>query len=198
MKIWLVIVSPPVSPATQRVGRRHFDMLHAQGPQRIYDGVDDGGGSPGRPRFTDGLHTGRCVGAGNFEDLRRKRRQVVGARQGAIHEGARQQLPRIRVFHIPFKQCLANPLRDAAGQLTLDDHRIQCPADILRHDVVFQGHNAGLRVDLNLGDVAAIGIGRSSRIVAMFHFKAAFCRCSIRNRLRGDLGEAHRSVRTNH
>ena len=62
-------------------GRRHFDMLHAQGPQRIHDGVDDGGGGPGRPRFTDGLHTGRCVGTGNFQDLGQKCRQGVGALQ---------------------------------------------------------------------------------------------------------------------
>src|SRR5262249_32263115 len=64
------------------------------------------------------------------------------------------------------EQRLPHALRDAAVNLALDDHRVDHGAEIIDRgpgdDLAF----AGLRIDLDLADVAAGGRGDSGAIVA--------------------------------
>ena len=67
-----------------------------------------------------------------------------------------------RLLHVS----LADALHDAAMELTFHDHRIDQRAEIIDAGIVDEFDKAGLRIDLDFGDVAAIGIGRRARSVA--------------------------------
>ena len=58
-------------------------------------------------------------------------------------------------------------MRDSAAYLALDDHRIDQDPGVLQGDVIDQLHPAGFGIDLDLGDMASIGIGQ--RIGAPVH-----------------------------
>src|SRR5436189_124056 len=51
-------------------------------------------------------------------------RQIVGAGNGVVQEGARQELAARRVVHAPLDQRLADPLRHGAVLLAVHDHRV--------------------------------------------------------------------------
>ena len=51
------------------------------------------------------------------------------------------------------------PCAIAAVHLAVDHHRIDQHAGILQREIAQDAHFAGLDVDLDLGDVAGIGIG---------------------------------------
>ena len=55
---------------------------------------------------------------------------------------------------------LADPLRDAAMDLAVKQDRIHRRAEIVDDDVVGDGGDAGLGVDLDLGDMGAVRVGR--------------------------------------
>ena len=89
----------------------------------------------------------------------RNRRDVDGARQGIVHERAGDRLA-ARVIVDLFHQRLADTLRDAAMQLAGDDHRIDNGAEIIDAAVAHDLDHAGLRIDLDFGDVTAVGESR--------------------------------------
>ena len=63
----------------------------------------------------------------------------------------------------PFQQRIADRVRDAADELTLDDHRIDGSAAVVDHDVAQDAHAAGPDVDLDLHSVTAKAIGQRGR-----------------------------------
>ena len=93
-----------------------------------------------------------------------ERRQVVGARHGVVHERAGHELA-VLVVDRAFEQRLADALRDAAMHLALDDHRIDDDAEIVDRGPADDLGVAGLRIDLDLADVAAGREGEVGRIV---------------------------------
>ena len=102
-----------------------------------------------------------CVQVSQMMDLDRRhlvrrRRQVVGERRGEDVAGV--------VVDDLFEQRVADALRDAALNLAVDDHRIDQPPGILRHQEFFDPHPAGLGVDLDQRDMAGVG-ERARRIV---------------------------------
>ena len=86
-------------------------------------------------------------------------RHRVGARHAVIHEAAGQVLPGFAVVDDLLHQSLAQALRDAAMDLTLEADRVHHRADIVDDDVADDLQGAGIGVDLDLTDVAAIGVG---------------------------------------
>ena len=82
-------------------------------------------------------------------------RQVVGARHRVVHERAGQQLARCLVVDAALEHRLADALREAAVHLALDDHRIDDVAEVVDRDEALDLACAGVRVDLDLADVAA-------------------------------------------
>ena len=92
-------------------------------------------------------------------------RQVVGARHGVVHEARRQQLAGVLVVMHALQQRLPHPLRDTAMHLALDDHRVDDVAEIVGGDELDNLGRSGLRIDLDLTDVAAGREGEIGRIV---------------------------------
>jgi hypothetical protein len=86
-------------------------------------------------------------------------RHRIGAWHAVIHEAAGQVLPRFAVVDDLLHQGLAQPLRDAAMDLALEADRVHYGADVVDDDVADDLQRAGIGVDLNLTDMAAIGIG---------------------------------------
>ena len=80
-----------------------------------------------------------------------------------IHEAAGQVLPRPTVVDDLLHQRLAQPLRHAAVDLALQSDRVHHRADIVDHDVADDLQRAGIGVDFDLADVAAIGKPRRLR-----------------------------------
>ena len=58
-----------------------------------------------------------------------------------------------------FHQCFTNTLGNSAVSLTFHDHRIYGAADIIDGGISRERNQAGVNVDLNLGDVASIREG---------------------------------------
>ena len=84
------------------------------------------------------------------------RRERVGARHRVIHERAGQELPRGGVEADVLHQHLAHTLRDAAADLAFEQERVHHRADIVDHAVAQDLDFAGLLVDLELADMAAV------------------------------------------
>ena len=72
---------------------------------------------------------------------------------------AGDQLARFRVVDRVLQQRLADALGDRAVRLAGGDHRVDQDAVIVDRAVARQGHRAGVAVDLDLGDVGAVGEG---------------------------------------
>ena len=96
-----------------------------------------------------------------------KTRNIAGARHGVVHERARQQLPAVRIVDRMLQQRLPDALHDAAMDLAFEQKRIDGAAEVVDDRVAFDGDDAGLRIDLDLDDVAAVGKGLCRRHAAM-------------------------------
>ena len=68
--------------------------------------------------------------------------------------------PERRIIDGALHQRLADALHRAAMHLAGEQQRIERGAEIIDHDVVQDRRRAGVRIDLDLGDVRAIRISR--------------------------------------
>ncbi len=75
-------------------------------------------------------------------------RNFAGGRQHVVHERAGEQLPFGIVVEF-LEQRAADALRGAADDLSLDQHRIDHHAAIMRDDVFLDAHAPELDVDLD-------------------------------------------------
>src|SRR6266576_715907 len=108
-------------------GRRHGDLLAAD---RVGDGVDDRGGRGDGAGLAAAFDAERVRRAFRHRHADLERGHVVRARHAIIHERAGHELA-VLVIDRAFEQRLADPLRDPAVDLTLDDHRIDEDAEIV-------------------------------------------------------------------
>ena len=95
-----------------------------------------------------------------------QRRHIAGPGQRVVHEGAGEQLPGAGFVDCMFEQGLADAGGNTAVDLAFDHEGIDDCASILGDDIAVQRHGAGLRVDLDLADVAAGGRSAVFRPVA--------------------------------
>jgi hypothetical protein len=86
-----------------------------------------------------------------------KSAEIVGARHRVVHERAGESWPALAVVTDVLHQRLADALHHAAMDLALEQHRVEHGADVVDHAVAHDLDLAGLRVDLDLADVAAVG-----------------------------------------
>jgi hypothetical protein len=70
-----------------------------------------------------------------------------------------------------FKDSLANALYDAAMHLALKQERVNGAAEIVDHRVALDCDDAGIGVDFDLNDVAAVGESLSWRYAVMLRVK---------------------------
>ena len=141
-------------------------MGDAEFRQRVEHRVDQRRERAGAAGFPTALGAQR-IGRGRHRmiaDLHQ--RDVFGARQGVIHEGAGDRLA-VRVVADAFHEGLPDALRDTAVQLAGDQQRIDDGAEIIDAGVAHDLHDAGLGIDLDLGDVATVGEGRRHRLGRM-------------------------------
>ena len=95
----------------------------------------------------------------------RERRHVGRARHGVIHERAAEQLGGAVVNRF-LHQRLAEALNHATVKLAVDDHRIEDDAEIVDDGIFRERDVTGFRIDLDFGDVTAVGIGGGAGAVA--------------------------------
>ena len=79
-----------------------------------------------------------------------------GARHGVVHERAGQQLA-VVVVDARSISAWPMPCTTPPWSLALDHHRIDDGAEIVDRGIFHHLDDAGLRIDLDLGDVAAVG-----------------------------------------
>ncbi len=112
-------------------------------------------------------------------------------------KAAGQVLPGFPVIDDLLHQRLAQPLRDAAMDLALQAERVDHRADIVDHDVARDVERTGIGVDLDLANMAAIGIGvvvgREGAGLVQPGFEARRQAAGLERRL-GDLGDADAPV----
>lgn len=137
--------------------------MDAEGRERIDDGADDRRRRADGPGFADafdaqGVDIGRRLRAIEF-----KARNHMRARHGVIHQASGDQLPLLVVNDL-FVKRLPDRLRDAALNLTFNEHGIDHFAAIIDGDIAQELHVAGLPVDLHNDDVRAEGEGEVLRL----------------------------------
>ena len=81
--------------------------------------------------------------------------RIVGARHAVVHERAGEKLAALAVVAAFLEERLADPLRQPAMDLALDDHRIDDAAEIVDGGEIDDAHRAGVAVDLDLADMGA-------------------------------------------
>ncbi len=158
----------------------------------VDDGVDDGAGRGRRAAFTHALGADRVGLAGDGVMHDGDGRHVGGARHAVVHEAARQDLAAVVVVEHVLEQRLAEPLRDAAVDLSLENGALEDVAAVADRRVAHNLDAARLRIDLDLRDVAAVGIGRRrGHVPARVH---ALGDGALRDEFRGaggDLEQGH-------
>ena len=138
---------------------RHLDLAHVQRLQRIEHRIGQRRDRAGRAGLA------RALGAQRIERRRhaaidqRDRRQVFRARHEVIHEGAGQELAGVRIVGDVLAEHLADALHQSAVQLPLDQRVADDVAAIVGRHVVDDLRLAGVRIDLDLGDVRAARVG---------------------------------------
>ena len=85
---------------------------------------------------------------------------IVGARQRIVHEARGEQLADRASKTVSLHQRLADALRDPAMHLAGEQQRIERDAEVVDHDIADDRGHAGVGIDLDLGDVRAVRIGR--------------------------------------
>ncbi len=131
-------------------------MLDAERGESVEDRVDDGLRRGDATGLTRALDAERIGGGRQFIEDDVERRQIAGARQRVIQQRPARQLARLRVVDRVLEQRLADALRNAALDLALGQQRIDQPAVIVDRGIAFEADGAGFRIDLNLGEVAAV------------------------------------------
>jgi hypothetical protein len=97
---------------------------------------------------------------------------VLRPRHAIIHERSGQQLPRGVVERHVLHQRLADAHREPAVNLALEQQRIDDDAGIVDADVTRDLDAAGVGIDLDLADVAAVGEVRTRRREGADRFEA--------------------------
>ena len=126
---------------------------------RIRDRVHDRRDRAGGAGFAHALHAERIGGRGHVVVRLGDRRHVVGARHRVVHERAGDELPVALVIDGVLHQRLPDALREPADQLALDERVIEHDAGIVHRRIGDDLDHAGVRIDLDLGDVAAVREG---------------------------------------
>ncbi len=136
--------------------------------QRVHHRVHHRGQRAGAAGLAAALDAER-IGLGRHRMCAdRERRHVGGARQRIVHVGAGEELA-FGIVDRHLHQGLADALHGAAMQLALDDHRIDDGAEIVDAGIFHHRDHAGIGIDLDLGDMAAVGEGGGGALAHMAH-----------------------------
>src|SRR5216684_10976 len=136
--------------------RRHriFRDPHTERLERVLDRGDDRAGGGHAAGFADALDAERIERGGELGESHLDPWHLGRARAEVIGEGRGEWLRLFVVAH-PFVERVAEPVRRAAEELALDDHRIDDAAAVVDHDVAQDTHAAGLDApvaQLEVGD----------------------------------------------
>ncbi len=170
-------------------GRRSIAPGNAD---RVVDRGRDGGADRVRSALAGSLEAERIERARRIlGDQHVDRRHLACGGHQVVREGDRQRLAALVVEEF-LEQSAAEPLRKAAGDLALDQHRIDRAADVVGDEIALDRHAAGVAVHLGDGDMHAVGIvhvigeepalGGKTRITGAAQFRGRLQRL-------GDVGE---------
>src|SRR5205807_1183180 len=140
--------------------------MDAERPQRVDHRVGYRRQRPGGAGFARALHAERVAGRGNRAVVEPRLGLVVGTRHDIVHESAVEQLAAVGIVHALFAYRLAEPLRDAAVQLALEQRVVDYAPAVVHRDIAQHSQLAGVRIDLHLGDMRAARVGTRLRNIA--------------------------------
>src|SRR5262249_35315549 len=146
--------------------QRHVDLLDAVISERVEHRVDDNGEAAGAAGFAAALGAQRIRSRGRGMIADRDWWDGLRPRPCVVPERTGERLAGIVVIDL-FDQRLADALRDAAMQLTGDDHRIDDGAEIIDAAIAHDFDHPGLGIDLDLGDMTAVREGRGDLLGGM-------------------------------
>src|SRR5258708_11667975 len=170
--------------------RGHFDLFDAERAQGVDDRIHDGRRAADRAEFADALRAKWIdLARRGLVGIRVEARQIVGARQAVVPQGAGNKLAGLRIVMRVFEQRLANRLRNAAVHLTGDDQRVDHPAHVVHRGVAHDLRDTGVGIDLDFADMATVRPGRA------VHFLQRRNRDALFRLLRRELEQADAQVR---
>src|SRR3954470_23765502 len=137
--------------------RRHLETLHARAAQRVHHGVHQRRQRAGDAGLAHALRAERVEPGRNRVLYDPGVGYQPGARHRIIHEAAGKELAALAVVHRELAEHLARSLGKPALYLPFDDLVVDDVAGVVADHVRGDFGFSGLRVDLHLGDMAAIG-----------------------------------------
>src|ERR1700736_2139138 len=155
-------------------GSRHVEVIDAERGQRVDDRAQDGlrgsdASGLARALDTERVGSGRQLLKGDVEG-----RQIVGARHGIIRQRPAQQLAGSQIVDGVLQKGLTNTLCNPALDLAHGQHRVDQTTIVVDDRVALNGDGSGIRVDLDLGDMAAVGEGE---YIGLVEYVAIEARC---------------------
>src|SRR5467141_4692794 len=154
-------------------GCRHVEMRDAGLAQCVEHCVHQARHRAGDPGLAHAFGAER-VGLGRHRVI--EDREVIHqerARHRVVHEAAVEQLAAVRVIDRLLAENVAGTLSDAALHLSFDDLVVDDVAGVVAGDVADDFGDAGFRLDLDLGDVAAVGERRADLLFLQVHVEPA-------------------------
>src|SRR6185503_7548194 len=131
-------------------------MFDTQRAQRVHNRVGERRERTGAARLANALHAERAYLARRRMLFARDALNQARARHAVIHKAAGQQLAGRAVIDDVLGQDLAGAHRDAAVELAFDDGVVDHRAEIVHCEIRDNLRRAGRRIDLDLGNVAAV------------------------------------------
>src|SRR5260221_4148326 len=159
--------------------QRHVEVRDSERPERIDNRVRDRRHRSGATRFTHAFDAERTDFARRGMFFAAQALQQIRARHDVVHETRGERLARFAIVHDVFAKYLAGALHHAAVELAFNYRVIDDVTAVVDSAVRDDFRSAGLGIDLDFGNVAAIGKRRN---------KHAFSRYAQRPRP-GELGE---------
>ncbi len=137
--------------------QRHVEVFDAEGAQRIEYGIDDGGRRTDAAGFARALHAERISSGRDFDRFGREIRNARRARKLVVHQRPRQELS-LAVEHHRLAERLPDALRKPAVDLAVKPDAVENLSAIVDCDETDNLRRPGLRIDLDLADIAAVRI----------------------------------------
>jgi hypothetical protein len=129
-----------------RGGEGQVELANAEGGDGVEDGVDDGGRGADGAGLADAFDAERVVRRRGHGQVELEVGQHVGVRDGVVEQTGGQELA-VFVADDALVERLADALGQAAGDLAVDDQRVDDGAAVVDGDQALEADVAAVEVD---------------------------------------------------
>src|SRR4051812_45564732 len=141
--------------------QRVFVDHHTVARKRVLHGGDHRGETRDGAAFAGALDADRVPGGGGFHVLQVHARHVGGGKEEVFAVVRGLRLAGVAVVNHALEEDVADAVGDAADDLAIDEDRVDDAAAVVGDVIIDDARVAGFGLDLDDGDVGAVGVHRA-------------------------------------